>query len=122
VKSDEEIFCVDHLFEGAVNLLQQVVEIGGFVQRVNDVGKHHALGFHTFELGDVLIAEQNALNIRILKAVYCNNVEPAPLAGFGAKAATAGHGSVVVCHESCKLLTDGLNFRRWMEPAKRFAN
>ena len=33
VKSDEEIFRVDHFLEGAVNLVQQVIEIGGFVER-----------------------------------------------------------------------------------------
>jgi len=67
-----------------VYLLQQIVEIRSLIQRVHDVGKHHALSFQPRELGDVLIAQQNAADIRIMTLINGNHIKPPPLAGFRA--------------------------------------
>ena len=68
-KGDEEVFRVHHFFQRAVNLAEQFIKIGGLIQRVDDVGKHHALCFQAMKFRDVLIAEQNTLHIGIAQSI-----------------------------------------------------
>ena len=55
---------------------------------MDNVGKHHALRFHAVKFGNVLIAEEDALRVRIAESILRNDIKPAPLARFGAKTTT----------------------------------
>src|SRR6266446_1239663 len=122
VKSDEKVFCIDDSFESAMNLLEQIIEIGGFVQRVNNVRENHALGFHALEFRDVLIAEQDTANIGVVEAIYSDDIEPAQLAGFCAKAAVEIRSGALLHRQQSKLFADGSSFGRRMQPGKRFTD
>ena len=84
MQSNEEIFRVHHFVERSVDLVEQFVEVGSFVQRMDHIGKHHALSFQALKFCDVLIADQDSAHIRIAQPVDRNDVKPPPLPGFGA--------------------------------------
>ena len=69
VESDEAILRVQNLLERLMNAEKQLVEVGGFVQRVDDVGDDLALFLHALKVGDVEKADNDGLDTGIAEVV-----------------------------------------------------
>ncbi len=69
-----------------MNVLQQLVEIRGFVESVNDLKDDLAFGLHTLQGGDIEKADDNSGIAGGVRAGF--GVEPAPGA-FGSAQATS---------------------------------
>src|SRR5437879_2082957 len=105
-----------------MNLMEQIIEVGSFVQGVNNVGKNHALSFHALEFRNVLITDQNTANTGIVETIYRDDIEPAQLAGFCAEAAMAIRSGILLHRQQSKFFTYRASFGRRMQPGKWFAN
>jgi hypothetical protein len=87
VERDDAIFGVDDFFESAVDAREKLVEIGGFVESVNDVGDDETLGFHALKIVDVHEAENESVDGGLIEAIADGDFEPAPHAVLALKAA-----------------------------------
>ena len=45
-----------------MNAIKQLIEIGGLVQRVNDIGDNLAFGLHALEFSDIEAVQENAVD------------------------------------------------------------
>lgn len=61
-----------------MNAEEELIEIGGFVKRVNDVGDDLALFLHAAEIGDVEEADDDGFDAGIAEMVLASNFEPSP--------------------------------------------
>ena len=66
---------------------EELVEVGGFVEGVDDVGDDLALGFHAVEIGDVEEADDDRLRCGVVEVIAGGGFEPAPGAVFALEAA-----------------------------------
>src|SRR5580704_46857 len=82
VENDETILGVENLAERLVDAEQELIEIGGFVERVNDVGDDLALFLHAAQIGDVEEADDDGFDAGIAEMVLAGDLEPAPGAVF----------------------------------------
>src|ERR1700722_20475354 len=86
VENDEAILGAENFFEGLMDAEQELVEVGSFVERVNDVGNDLALFLHAAEIGDVEEADDDGFNAGIAKVVLGRDFEPTPGAVFALEA------------------------------------
>lgn len=98
VKSNEAILGVNDFFEGLMNMGEQLIEIGGLIEGVNDIGDDLALGFHAVKIGDVRVRDDDGVDGRIGEKTVAGGFEIAPGAILGTEAAAglgdrAGKGS-----------------------------
>ena len=82
VENDETIFGVKNFFERLMDAQEKLVEVGSFVERVNDVGNDLALFLHAAEIGDVEEADDDGFDAGIAEMVLAGDFEPAPGAVF----------------------------------------
>ncbi len=97
VQDDEAILGVQNFAERLMNAEQKLIKIGGFVERVNDVGNDLALFLHAANIGDVEKADDDGFDAGIPEMVLARDFEPAPRAVFALDAVvvadpTAGSG------------------------------
>lgn len=87
VQGDDAIFGVDDFFESTVDAREKLVEIGGFVESVDDIGDDETLGFHTLKIVDVHEAQNESVDGGLIEAIADGDFEPTPYAVFALKAA-----------------------------------
>ena len=78
VKSHEAIFRVQNFLQRLMDAGQQLIKIGGLIERVDDVGNNLALGLHAVQIGDVVIADNNGFHVGIVEIVVESRFEPTP--------------------------------------------
>jgi hypothetical protein len=61
---------------------KKLIEIRGFVERVNDVGDDLALFLHAADIGDIEKADDDGFDAGIAEVILAGNLEPTPGAVF----------------------------------------
>jgi len=90
VQRNEAIFGGQNTFERDVNAVEKLVQVGGLVQRVNDIRDDLTLGFHAVKIGNVQAVQKNPFYGGIRKAAAAGDFEPAPRTVAAPETATAG--------------------------------
>jgi hypothetical protein len=90
VQRDETIFRVQNFFQRLMDVLQQLVQIGGFIQGMDHFDDDLALGFHALQISYVQQANSDSSGI-IFWIAASFSVKPAPTTVGGAQAAAYIH-------------------------------
>jgi len=122
VQGNEEILSIDDFFESVVNLMEKFVEVGGLIERVNNVGKNQALRLHALDLGDILVADKHGPDAGIGHTVDRFGVEPAVLAGLGAQVRAPTGGPFRAGGEGGESLPEQTGIGRSVQQRKRLAH
>jgi len=77
VKRDITILGVQDFFQGLVNAIQKLVQIGGLVEGVDYIGNNLALRLHAVKICHVQVGRDDAFDGRIVEAIPYGALEPA---------------------------------------------
>jgi hypothetical protein len=86
VQGDEAVFRVQNFFQRLVDVLKELVEVGCFIQRVNDLENNLALGFHPLQIGYIQQANDDP-RVAVTRVTARFGIKPPPAAVLTAKAA-----------------------------------
>jgi hypothetical protein len=92
-----------------MNAGKKLIEVGGLVQRVNDIRDHLALGFHAMKFRNIQAMQKNPVDRGIGEAAAAGDFEPAPGAIAAAETATAGEGRAILRRDLLQMGANGSN-------------
>ena len=87
MERDEAILGIQHLLERLVDAEKQLVQVGGLIQRVNDIGDDLALFLHALQVGDIQKTNCDRFDAGVMQMVLRGNLKPAPQSVFTFQAA-----------------------------------
>ena len=87
MESDEAILRVQNLFERLMDAEKQLVQVGGLIQGVDDIGDDLALFLHALQVGDIEKADDDGLDAGVAQMVLGRNFKPTPQTVFALEAA-----------------------------------
>ncbi len=87
MKSDEAVLRVQNFFERLVDAEQQLIQVRGLIQSVDDIGDDLALFLHALQVGDIEKADYDGLDAGVAQMVLGGNFKPTPQAVFALEAA-----------------------------------
>src|SRR6267142_6746622 len=104
-----------------MNLPEKLVQIGGLIQSVNDIGNNLPLRFKPAQIGDVMKGDEKGLDSGGLEMVRNLEVKPEPRVSLRTKPATSGNFLPRVRFCFHELLRDRIELGRVLELFKRIA-
>src|SRR6185369_13378144 len=88
VEGHDAIFGVEDFLKRAVDAREELIEVGGLVERVDDIGNDLALGLHALQVGDIDEGEDKYAGQGFVSKIRDASFEPAPGAIIALQAVT----------------------------------